>query len=125
MQSFESHALTITGDAIGVYLAYPTTSVLRPTYRGHKTLVNHEHTKVGITTKAFVTRENEYMRTFSFELAFFPLLVAPLASLYVMEHAILAEMRRRYPLSGAAREWFHTTARQDIAELVWTMADGF
>ena len=42
----------------GVYLAYPTTSVLKPVYRGYKAQVNDMHTKVGITEDSFSSRKN-------------------------------------------------------------------
>ncbi len=122
MLEYERLALSIPGDAKGFYLAYPTSSVLKPTYRGHKTMVNHDHTKVGITTSTFVMRENEYMRTFDHEIAFVPLLVVPIHKLASLEAQVLAELRNRYPLSGSAREWFRTTEREQIAHLVWKLA---
>ena len=121
MQEYEHRALEIQGSATGIYIAYPTSPVLKPTYHGHKTLVNNEHTKIGITISSFVTRENEYMRTFSGELAFIPLVAAPLHVLAELEARLLMELRRRYSPSGSAREWFHTTERQAIAQLVWSV----
>jgi hypothetical protein len=85
-------------------------------------MVNHEHTKVGITTSTFVMRENEYMRTFNQEIAFLPIVVVPIHKLASLESQVLAELRNRYSLSGSAREWFRTTEREQIAQLVWKLA---
>ena len=117
------HASTsIPDDATGYYLAYPTTSTLKPTYRGHKTLVNHEHTKVGVATKSFLSRKKEYLNTFHREVAFVPLVIVPPDALSSLEVRVLAEMYQRYPRSGSAREWFRTTDRQVIAEIVWKLS---
>ena len=115
--------IAIPGDATGIYLAYSTSTVMKPTYRGHKTMVNDQHTKVGVATKSFLSRENEYMSTFQHEVAFVPLIALPVEQLSAFEGQLLLELRQRYPLSGSAREWFRTTERQLIAELVWQLAD--
>ncbi|MEI7465949.1 MAG: hypothetical protein WCJ87_11425 [Burkholderiales bacterium] len=104
----------ISPRSTGLYLAFPTTEVLKPTYRGHKTLVNLEHTKVGITMSSLRSRWSEYKRTFGGEVAFHPLfeLSAPQPSIY--ESRLLDEMHRHFPKSGSAREWFFTTEREKI-----------
>lgn len=122
MLEYERISLEIPGHACGIYMAYPTSAVLKPTYRGHKTLVNHEHTKVGITISSFAARESEYMRTFGGEIAFFPLLIATPEQLPVIEMSILVKLRALFPLSGTAKEWFKTTERESIAEIVWSMS---
>lgn len=119
---FEEVSLTIAGTASGIYIAYPTTPQLKPTYRGHKTLVNDQHTKVGVATKDFVSREDEYMRTFQSDVAFYPVLACDPSILPALEARILHAMRSRYPLSGTAREWFRTTDRQAVADLIWELA---
>lgn len=48
----------------GIYLAYPTTPELKPIYPCYKTLVNGEHTKLGIARRSFQDRERQYIRTF-------------------------------------------------------------
>lgn len=122
--SYEIRALSIPGTASGVYLAYPTVATLKPTYRGHKTMVNLEHTKVGIATTSFIARENEYIATFQHEVAFFPLLELSSTELPTFENKLLAELCKSYQRSGTAREWFRTVERQAIAELVWRMHEG-
>ena len=99
----------------GVYLAFPTTAVLTPTYRRHKTLVNFEHTKVGITVSSFSSRWSEYKRTFGGQVAFHPLFELSSPQLSIYESRLLGEMHRHFPKSGSAREWFFTTEREKIA----------
>lgn len=118
---YDIAALSIPGNATGIYLAYPTSPVLKPTYPGHKTLVNDQHTKIGIARNSFIIREDEYMRTFQHEVAFVPLLELQAYALSAFEAKVLALLRARFPLSGSAREWFHTTERKAIAELVWQL----
>lgn len=120
---YEYVFLTIPGTTTGVYIAYPTIKEFKPTYRGHKTLVNHDHTKVGITRSNFIAREDEYMSTFQFEVAFFPVLELSADHLARFEARLLAELSAKYPRSGTAKEWFSTTKRQAIAELVWRLSD--
>ena len=102
----------------GVYLAYPTTSVLKPIYRKLKTQVNDQHTKVGITIDSFAIREREYRNTFQNELVFVPLVEAPANRLPEIEKLLLVELRSRYSRVGKAREWFDSTDRNEIAKVV-------
>ena len=80
-------------ESTGIYMAYPTTTELKPTYRKHKSLVNLNHTKVGITTDCFRKRRNEYHRTFNNEVEFVPLLSMPANKLAEVEGEILADQR--------------------------------
>ena len=90
LSRFEDVSLAIGGSATGIYLAYPTSPELKPTYRGHRTLVNDLHTKIGVASKSFVSRENEYMSTFNFEVAFFPILEVSVPRLHVLESRVIA-----------------------------------
>jgi hypothetical protein len=119
---FEDAALRIADSATGIYLAHPTTAVFKPTYRGHKTIVNHNDTKVGIVRNSFAARRREYMATFQSEVAFYPLLEAPADVLPAIEQQLMLLLRGLYSRSGTAREWFRTTERQAIAELVWRLS---
>ena len=118
---YDIAALSIPGSGTGIYLAYPTSPVLKFTHPGHKTLVNDQHTKIGIARNSFVARENEYMWTFQREVAFVPLLELQADVSLVFEARVLALLLARFPLSGSAREWFRTTERQAIAEIVWRL----
>jgi hypothetical protein len=115
----------ISRSATGIYIAYPTTQVLKPIYRKLKTQVNSAHTKVGITTGRFSTREQEYMRTFNGEVRFVPIVAVPALQLRAIEHVILSEMRSRYAPVGRAREWFDTTEHEAIIQLVEAIASDF
>ena len=121
---YESVAANIPKTSTGVYLAFPTSTSLKRTYPGHKTFVNSEHTKVGIARHSFASRERQYIATFQSEVAFFPILALPVPQLLAFEAQLLRQVRHLYPRSGRAREWFNTTARQALAELVWSISTG-
>jgi len=108
----------------GVYMAYPTTAVLKPIYRKLKTQVNDQHTKVGITTDSFAIRGREYRNTFQGEVVFAPLVEAPASRLAEIEALLLTELCSRYQRVGRAREWFDTTDRKEIQALVIAIVDG-
>jgi Holliday junction resolvase len=112
----------VSPKGIGLYMAYPTTAVLKPIYRKLKTLVNDQHTKVGKTRDSFEKRAREYRNTFNREVEFIPLVEVPLESLDAIEAAVLLEIGRRYPRVGRATEWFDTVDRDAIAELVCRVA---
>lgn len=115
----------INPHSTGVYLAYPTTEELKPTYPGHKTLVNLEHTKVGITVSSFRSRWSEYKRTFKGEVAFHPLFEMSAAQLFIYESRLLGQMCRRFRKSGSAHEWFftpeHASEREKIVALALSL----
>jgi hypothetical protein len=108
----------ISRSSTGVYMAYPTTSVLKPIYRKLKTQVNDQHTKVGITTDSFATREREYRNTFQGEVVFVPLAEAPASRLNKIEALLLVELSAKYQRVGHAQEWFDTTDRDEISRIV-------
>lgn len=111
----------IASNATGVYLVYPISHETKPIYRGYKTLVDCHDSKVGITKNSFAAREFQYGQTFQSEVAFFPLLRVAPEQLAQFELLLLGELKIRYAKSGRAREWFRTTERQAIAELVWSL----
>ena len=113
---------TIDRSSPGVYLAYPTTEALKATYYGHRTFVNLAHTKVGIASVSLGSREAEYMRYFNREIVFQPLLQLHSAELRQFERQLLLQMNRRYTRSGRAREWFATSDRASIIQLVEELA---
>jgi hypothetical protein len=108
----------ISPQAIGVYMAYPTSDVLKPIYRLLKTQVNIAHTKVGITIKSFGEREREYRRTFQNEVTFVRVAAVPLALIPVVEAAILADLGGCYSRVGKAREWFECADREAVLQRV-------
>jgi hypothetical protein len=121
---YEDAAARIPKTSTGVYVAYPTSLDLKPVYRGYKTRVNSEDTKVGISRRSFSSREQQYIQTFQSQVAFFPILELPVAELPGFEKQLLGLLRRNYSRSGPAREWFRTVDRQGLAELVWSLHIG-
>ena len=113
----------ISPHAIGVYMAYPTSDVLKPIYRLLKTQVNSAHTKVGITVKSFGEREREYRRTFQNEVTFVRVGAVPLALIPVVEAAILADLGGCYSRVGKAREWFECADREAVLHRVLAVID--
>ena len=106
----------------GIYMAFPTVPVLKPIYRKLKTQVNNQHTKVGITTDSFANREREYKKTFNQEVEFIPLVEVPSERLHQIESVLLFALTKRYAKVGRAREWFNTTDRETIAEMVMSIS---
>lgn len=107
-------ASKIPESATGVYLAYPTSTTMKPTYRGLKTKVNSRHTKVGITVDGFAKRGAQYTKTFDGEVVFKPLVSVTSARLMALEKKILAEVAARFERVGSAREWFDTQDRNAV-----------
>lgn len=114
----ENDMSLINMESTGIYMAFPTTTKLKPTYRKHKSMVNDQHTKVGITVKSFRERSGEYNRTFDGEVDFVPLLVMDPNELAFIEKEILTALRSEFGNVGRTREWFDTTDRERISEIV-------
>lgn len=119
---YEDVATHIPNTSTGIYIVYPTSLELKPVYRGYKTIVNSEDTKVGIARRSFESREQSYMATFQSEVKFFPILELAATHLPDFEAQLLSHLGRAFSRSGRAREWFRTTERQAIAELVWSLS---
>ena len=108
----------INKNRAGIYIAFPTTDVLKPIYRQLKTQVNCNHTKVGITVKSFLSREREYMGTFDGEVEFIPIAEIPVEQLKMLEQVILTRICAKYQRVGYAREWFDTNDREQIVAII-------
>ena len=107
---------------IGIYLAYPTSSVLKSIYRpkNYKTKVNNQHTKVGIAKEAFDLRKKGYTSNFDGEVEFLPLARIPQDNLKRAEDAVLtAIVGRGYKKVGRAREWFDTDERIRLQKIIF------
>ena len=111
-------AAVIDKQGTGFYIAYPTTTELKPIYRGLKTMVNNRHTKVGVTVKSFLSREREYLGTFGGEVEFVPIAEVPASQLELLEQIILDKVCEKYRKVGNAREWFDTDDRESIVAIV-------
>jgi hypothetical protein len=81
MMHYEDAAVCIPRNSTGVYIAYPTSAQFKPIYRGYKTVVNLEHTKIGIAQRSFESREHGYIAAFQSEVKFFPVLELPATQL--------------------------------------------
>lgn len=108
----------------GIYLAFPTSGELKPIYAGYKTKVNYQHTKIGIARDCFEARKRSYVGTFDGEVEFWPIAEVDRESLKSVEDRILARVSRRYAKVGRAREWFNTTDRREIREMMLALLQG-
>lgn len=105
----------------GIYMAYPTTAVLKSIYRpkNYKTMVNKEHTKVGIAKDSFNARSRGYFSNFDNEVIFIPLaVIQDIQTLIIVEQFVLSEINSEYSRVGRAREWFNTYNHNRIKEIV-------
>lgn len=107
----------------GIYIAYPTSPVLKPIYRNYKTMVNDRHTKVGIAQDSFTARKSSYLKTFDGEVEFICVASRPKSELKKMEDTILSRLCSKYLRVGHAREWFETTERDNVIALVLEALD--
>jgi hypothetical protein len=104
--------------ATGIYMAYPTTSVLKPIYRGYATKVNNEHTKVGMAQDSFHARKRGYLNTFDGEVEFIPIAEVTLDVLAAVEQRILDQLSQHFVKVGRAREWFATSDHEKVVKIV-------
>lgn len=106
----------------GIYIAYPTTSELKSIYKSknYKTMVNSQHTKVGIAKDSFNSRSKGYYGNFDNEVDFIPLVIIDVKHLGHIEKIILSEINAEFSKVGRAREWFDTTNRKRVTEIVFS-----
>jgi hypothetical protein len=104
----------------GIYIAYPTSPILKSIYRpkNYKTMVNDQHTKVGIAKDSFASRRKGYVGNFDNEVEFIPIAIVPLGDLIEAENLILGKICNEFTRVGRAREWFNTSEHQRIVEIV-------
>jgi hypothetical protein len=105
----------------GIYIAYPTTPELKSIYRpkNYKTMVNDQHTKIGIAKDSFNSRAKGYYGNFDNEVVFIPLVIIDIKHLELIEKTILSEIKTEFARVGRAREWFNTINRERIIEIVF------
>lgn len=106
----------------GIYIAYPTTSELKSIYKpkNYKTMVNDQHTKVGIAKDSFNSRSKGYYGNFDNKVDFIPLVIIDVKHLGQIEKIILSEINAEFSRVGRAREWFDTTNRKRVTEIVFS-----
>ena len=104
----------------GVYIAYPTSSVLKSIYKpkNYKTKVNDQHTKIGIAKDCFHSRRKGYLGNFNNEVEFIPIALIDARHLEHAEKLIICAISIEFAKVGRAREWFNTANRQRISEII-------
>lgn len=105
----------------GIYIAYPTSSVLKSIFRAknYKAKVNNEHTKIGIAKDSFKARKSGYLSNFDNEVAFIPLvIISDIKELTRIEKLILSKILFEFSRVGRAREWFLTNNHKRIKEII-------
>lgn len=104
----------------GIYIAFPTSSTLKSIYptKQYKIMVNDQHTKVGIAKDSLRARKLSYLGTFENEVEFIPVAVVEQEFLQFVEDRIIMELRSRFSRVGKSREWFHTSDRQKVIDII-------
>lgn len=104
----------------GIYIAFPTSSMLKSIFpqKQYKTMVNDQHTKVGIAKDSLRKRKLSYLKTFDNEVKFVPIAFVKREFLEFFEDRILLELRSRFSKVGKSREWFHTSDHQKMIEII-------
>jgi hypothetical protein len=104
----------------GIYLVYTKSSKLQSIYKqkNYKTLVNNQHTKIGITQNSFASRKKTYEANFGSDLVFKELIILDKKHLKNIEDEILNKLKLEFNKVGRSREWFDTTDRDRIIEIV-------
>jgi len=104
----------------GVYIAYPTSPILKSIYRpkNYKTKVNDQHTKVGIASDSFRSRKSSYLGNFDNEVKFIPVVFVDREFLDAVEKLIITVLWSNFSRVGRAREWFCTSDRQRISDII-------
>ena len=104
----------------GIYIARPTSAVLKSIYRAknYKTKVNNEHLKIGITKDSFQSRSKCYYDNFDNEVEFIPLVAINRDVLKEVEAKVLAQIKIEFNREGRAREWFDTNDKNRIISIL-------
>tara|TARA_Y100001954_G_C15464848_1_gene432704 strand:- start:137 stop:550 length:414 start_codon:yes stop_codon:yes gene_type:complete len=104
----------------GIYIAYPLADDLQSIYKpkNYKTTVNKNHTKIGITVKAFKSRAKCYYDNFGTQFKFIPIFILNNDSdILAIEKKILEAIKNELPKRGRSREWFETDDRERIINI--------
>lgn len=108
----------INMNGTGIYIAYPTSPILKQIYRGYIAEVNNTHTKVGITKDSFYARKNSYIDTFDGEIEFVPIAEVKQEILKEVEQEMLGKLSQYFRKIGRTREWFNTDDREMILKVI-------
>ena len=104
----------------GIYLVYTKSSELQSIYKAknYKTQVNNQHTKIGITKNSFASRKKNYEANFGSYLVFKELIILDKKYLKDVEGEILNKLKQEFNKVGRSREWFDTSDRDRIIQIV-------
>lgn len=104
----------------GVYITYTKSETFESIFKqkNYKTEVNKEFTKFGITEKNFKSRKKCYTNNFGQDIVFLPIPVSDIVDLKDLEEQILEILGNKYKKAGRAREWFNTTERKIILQII-------
>lgn len=108
------------GEETGIYIAYPTSPILKSIYqvKNYRTQVNHQHTKVGIAKGSFSARKKGYVKNFDEEVDFIPIAIIDYEYLKYAETRVILAVSSEFSKVGRAQEWFNTSDRQRISEII-------
>ena len=104
----------------GIYLVYTKSTKLQSIYKAknYKTQVNNQYTKIGITQNSFASRKKTYEANFGSDLVFKELIILDKKHLKNVEDEIINKLKQEFNKVGSSREWFDTTDRGRIIEIV-------
>ena len=105
-------------EKIGIYIAYPTSSELKPIYYKFKTKVNNNHTKVGKCEIGFLGREKNYQKTFDKEVEFHPIVILKKVEDLDVEKDVIDVLKEKYKKVGFAIEWFDTNDHESVIKII-------
>jgi len=110
----------------GIYIAYPTSPELKSIYRpkNYKTKVNNQHTKVGIAKDNFNSRKKDYLANFDNEVEFYPIVLVEIEHIDYAESLVISAIKLEFKKVGRAREWFDTSNRQRVSEIILSTLSG-
>lgn len=108
----------------GIYITFPKSNNKQSIYKAknYKTKVNNECTKVGIVETTFDSREKSYADNFG-DIVFEKIAFVDKVYLKDIERLFLAEIKKEFKTVGRSREWFHTTNRERLIEIIRQVLD--
>jgi len=103
----------------GIYITYPKSTEEKSIYKAkdYKTKVNNQCTKIGIVETNFASREKCYVDNFG-DIVFQQIAIVDKVYLKEIEKRILTEIKKEFKTVGWSREWFHTTNRERLIDIV-------
>lgn len=81
-------------------------------------MVNDQHTKLGIANNSFIRHKKEHLANFDNEVDFIPVAIIATEHLERIEVQIKTAMHRGFEKVEQTNEWFDTSDRQRILEII-------